>query len=135
MTLSFSLPISTGLLLTVTTAMISLVLSSRANPRARRSLSQQGCHRNILVNLFPMDTDTSANETPIATNFPRGLLQARKPRQRGHDLSTVGQANSEAFARNVNAGCDRTQLNPRSAHPMPPGRTPDFLPRLPASAS
>lgn len=58
-----------------------------------RSGSEQGGHREIFVQLFPVDPDSPSNETPPGTVRRRCVTQMWKPLKWHPDFTTIKQPN------------------------------------------
>lgn len=45
-------------------------------------ISHERGHRNIFINIGPMNTDTLADQSPVTSLLSRGITQSREPFQR-----------------------------------------------------
>jgi len=57
--------------------------------------AQQAANGDVLVEFFPMDAITAANDLPFAKLFGRGVEKAREVGKRCGDLSAIRQLNPQ----------------------------------------
>lgn len=52
---------------------------------------QEAFNRYVLIEVFPMDSESAADQPPVVSVFRRCFEQARKPRQGHGDAASVCQ--------------------------------------------
>ena len=67
----------------------------RASFRVIRLRRQKAANGNILVDVWPVDADTTTDEAPVRTLLGRGAKEAWKPLQRGRNAPSVNERNNE----------------------------------------
>jgi len=71
----------------------------------RRVLRNQECtHREIFVELWPVDPDTTTDETPVAKGIRTGIAQLREPFERHGDGTAVFKVDHQLAGDDVAAG-------------------------------
>src|SRR5262249_17282949 len=65
-------------------------------------LHQQTLDRNILIQLFPVNTETAADQPPLAALGARRLPQPREPGEGGGDFPAVGEQHAQGGGRDAN---------------------------------
>jgi hypothetical protein len=93
------------------------------------SQPQKTLDRNILVDRFPVNTDTVPNKAPFISLLWRSHQQAWRPSQRDRHLAPVSQHNVQSIIGAAYLYRQRLHLNCQSAHAISPPAKPDF-PRL-----
>jgi hypothetical protein len=87
----------------------------------RRLSSQKAFDAYVFVNVFPVNSDTIANEPPVLSFARRRVLQARVPAQWHSDASPVTKINRQRVIGYMGSYRIRElEFNGRSNHSTPP---------------
>jgi hypothetical protein len=74
-----------------------------------------------------MDTNSTANETPLLSLLRRGFLQAWKPSQRGGYFATIGKDNTNGVISEGDSHSQGLKFDRQSAHAISPQKDPCSL--------
>jgi len=96
----------------------------RAEGSNRILRSKQGPNRNVPIDVFPVNSDAPADESPVGALLGRGAEKSRKPLQRRRNTATVherddqfviGTRNIDRVTHEACASAGAGGLMPRSA--------------------
>jgi len=92
---------------------------SRTRSSSRRSTAQETCGAEILIEVRPVNAETTARQLPVGALSRSGVDQTRKPDERDGKRSTVGKVDSEQVFVDSNIDDTLTRSCFRSGHSRP----------------